>query len=120
MATTSPSPARLSAAPSLEASDPASGDASEAPARVAAPVPAEFAAEVAAHDAAQFDDGAQINVPPTRARSLWKVIVHALRCPACGGTRTRALTGKRVNADGLREQYRSCRACRTRFRAVYE
>lgn len=62
----------------------------------------------------------QINVPPCSRNRLWKVIVSALRCPACGSTRHRAETGKRRNADEMLEQYRRCRVCQTRFRTVFE
>lgn len=62
----------------------------------------------------------QINVPPSGQHRLWKVIAAALRCPACGSTSHKAHTGKRLNADGLLEQYRHCEACGVRFRAVFE
>jgi DNA-directed RNA polymerase subunit M/transcription elongation factor TFIIS len=62
----------------------------------------------------------QINIPPTGQHRLWKVIAAALRCPACGSTRHKAHTGKRINADGLLEQYRQCESCGVRFRAVFE
>ena len=66
------------------------------------------------------DDAGQINVPPRRTGSLWKVIIPAIRCPGCGATETKALTGKRVTPQGLSEHYRSCTKCRTRFRVVFE
>ncbi len=62
----------------------------------------------------------QINVPPSTARRLWKVIAAALRCPACGSTRVKAETGRRKTKDGMHEQYRRCENCHIRFRAVYE
>jgi len=62
----------------------------------------------------------QINIPPAGQHRLWKVIAAALRCPACGSTRHKAHTGKRLNADGLLEQYRHCESCGVRFRAVFE
>ncbi|MEM7626703.1 MAG: hypothetical protein AAF333_14000 [Planctomycetota bacterium] len=63
---------------------------------------------------------AQINIPPTSAKGLWKVITTALRCPACGSTSHKAETGKRAKPDGLTEQYRRCAACSIRFRAIFE
>ena len=65
-------------------------------------------------------DAGQISVRPTRAGALWKVIIPAIRCPACASTETRALTGKRPNCEGLSEHYRACVACATRFRVVFE
>ncbi|MEM1304798.1 MAG: hypothetical protein AAGG46_07865, partial [Planctomycetota bacterium] len=62
----------------------------------------------------------QINVPPRRARALWKVILPGIRCPECGSEQTKAITGKRSNAEGLTEHYRQCGRCPTRFRVVYE
>ena len=62
----------------------------------------------------------QINVPPRNAKGLWKVITSALRCPACGSTSHKAETGRRQTPDGLTEQYRRCRKCSIRFRAVFE
>ncbi len=62
----------------------------------------------------------QINVPPVGDRGLWKVITSALRCPSCQSTHHKAETGKRINHDGLLEQYRWCDACHIRFRVVFE
>ena len=62
----------------------------------------------------------QINVPPKSRTSLWKVITPALRCPICGSTETKADTGKRVNGQGLKEQYRRCVTCHIRFRLILE
>lgn len=66
------------------------------------------------------DDAGQINVPPRRMGALWKVIIPAIRCPGCGSTETKAITGKRVTTQGLSEHYRECAACRARFRVVFE
>ena len=66
------------------------------------------------------DPEAQINVPPTGQRRLWKVVAPALRCPACTSTNHKAETGKRLGAEGLMEHYRRCRDCGIRFRAVFE
>lgn len=65
-------------------------------------------------------DGGQINVPPSRRGAVWKVISTAVRCPNCGSTSSKALTGKRVNSEGVSEHYRSCNACGVRFRLVLE
>ncbi|MEM8944321.1 MAG: hypothetical protein AAGD11_03985 [Planctomycetota bacterium] len=62
----------------------------------------------------------QINVAPNRAGGLWKVITHALRCPQCQSIDTKALTGKRLNGEGLLEQYRQCTSCQLRFRLILE
>ena len=62
----------------------------------------------------------QINIPPANDRRLWKVISSALRCPNCGSPDHKAETGKRINSDGLQEQYRHCENCNIRFRAVFE
>lgn len=62
----------------------------------------------------------QINVAPNRAGGLWKVITHALRCPQCQSVDTKALTGKRLNSEGLYEQYRQCTSCQLRFRLILE
>jgi len=63
---------------------------------------------------------AQINIPPAVDGRLWKVVVAALRCPACGSTDHTAKTGKRANHNGLLEQYRLCRTCGIRFRTILE
>lgn len=65
-------------------------------------------------------ESGQINVPPEREGGLWKVITLALRCPSCDSTKTKALTGKRINSQGLNEQYRCCVDCRVRFRVILE
>jgi hypothetical protein len=66
------------------------------------------------------ESDAQINVPPTGRGRLWKVVALALRCPACTSTNHKAVTGKRLGAEGLMEHYRRCRACDIRFRVVFE
>ncbi|MEM1305220.1 MAG: hypothetical protein AAGG46_10005, partial [Planctomycetota bacterium] len=53
----------------------------------------------------EIGEGGQINVPPRRARALWKVILPGIRCPECGSEQTKAITGKRSNAEGLTEHY---------------
>lgn len=65
-------------------------------------------------------DGGQINVPPTRPGGLWKVISSAIRCPVCQSTESKALTGKRRNAQGMTEHYRVCAKCDVHFRVVLE
>lgn len=67
-----------------------------------------------------FADNHQINVEPQRPGGLWKIIIPAIRCPSCGSTQTRALTGKRDSGDGLSEHYRCCVECELRFRVVHE
>ena len=62
----------------------------------------------------------QINVPPQHDGRLWKVITRAVRCPRCGSTDSKALTGKRLNGEGLMERYHQCPACELRFRVVLE
>ena len=64
--------------------------------------------------------GGQINVAPTRRGAVWKVISAAVRCPVCQSTESKALSGKRVNAQGMTEHYRECEACHVRFRLVLE
>jgi transposase-like protein len=70
--------------------------------------------------ALEADSSSQINVPPSRAGSLWKVIVPEIKCPACGSVRTFAKTGKRRNGAGMNEHYRQCDGCHIRFRVVFE
>ena len=62
----------------------------------------------------------QINVPPKHRRTLWKVIVPEIKCPRCSSAHTTAITGKRINSEGLKEHYRLCRCCDLRFRVVFE
>ncbi len=66
------------------------------------------------------EEGGQINVPPKWKGALWKVICSAIRCPRCGSSQSKAMTGKRTNSQGLSEHYRSCDDCGLRFRVVFE
>ncbi|MEM1445500.1 MAG: hypothetical protein AAGF84_05545 [Planctomycetota bacterium] len=70
--------------------------------------------------AADAEHDTQINIPPGTGHRLWKAIIPALRCPACGSTQHKAETGKRINGEGMVEQYRRCRVCAIRFRTVFE
>ena len=69
----------------------------------------------------EFEEvGGQINIPPGGPRQLWKVIAWAVRCPTCGASSTKSLSGKRINSEGLSEHYRVCTECELRFRVVSE
>ena len=67
-----------------------------------------------------YERESQINIPPTRNGALWKVIVSGIKCPECGSGETKAITGKRNNADGFSEHYRLCKECDLRFRVIFE